>query len=203
MDAALERFPSLQERLKGSIVCSAPRGAVSCHRTLRSVSRGNAALVGDASGSVDAITGEGLSLAFAQAVSLGKAMRRDNLRIYEEEHAELMRPARLMSHALLAMGAAESITTGCITLLRWIPGLFSGLLRLHTRSQHGSSASILEMPPVGTWNPTSKSAIYLSADAGPRMDFDCESYQRADESLKEQQESARWQIAHTSTRSTM
>lgn len=153
MDKALKMFPALRKKLDGSMICSASRGAVSSHRTLRRVSRGHAALVGDASGSVDAITGEGLSLAFAQAVALGEAMRRGDLRIYEQEHESLMRPARLMSHALLTMGAAKPMTTGGIALLRWVPGLFAGLLGLHTRVSPQSSEAVRESSlPTGNFD---------------------------------------------------
>ena len=40
------------------------------------MSRGNVALIGDASGTVDAITGEGLCLAFSQAMVLAECLER-------------------------------------------------------------------------------------------------------------------------------
>ncbi|RRA47218.1 NAD(P)/FAD-dependent oxidoreductase [Acidipila sp. EB88] len=104
MASALEPFPALQALLRNATVCSSPRGAVSVHRSLQRVGRGNVALVGDASGSVDAITGDGLSLAFAQALALPGAFAQGSLASYQRAHAKLLRPARVMSRALLAMG---------------------------------------------------------------------------------------------------
>ena len=50
------------------------RGTPALTRRLERVHRDNVALVGDASGSVDAITGAGLCLAFQQAERLGEAL---------------------------------------------------------------------------------------------------------------------------------
>ena len=49
-------------------------GAVTGTRRLARVYRDKVALIGDASGGVDAITGAGLCLAFQQAEPLGKAL---------------------------------------------------------------------------------------------------------------------------------
>ena len=52
---ALQRFPELKSRLEGAHVSSAERGALTATCKLKRVSRGNVALIGDASGTVDAI----------------------------------------------------------------------------------------------------------------------------------------------------
>ncbi|MCC5691560.1 hypothetical protein, partial [Klebsiella pneumoniae] len=64
-DALLARFPALAERLAGAAPDSAPRGAGPLLRRVRGRVADRFALVGDAAGYVDAVTGEGLSLAFA------------------------------------------------------------------------------------------------------------------------------------------
>ena len=66
MDDALEEFPELCARLKDADLASSKRGAITVTRKLRRVYRDRTVLVGDASGGVDAITGEGLCLAFRQ-----------------------------------------------------------------------------------------------------------------------------------------
>ncbi len=71
---ALRRFPPLLARLEGAPESSEERGAVTASRQLRRVVAGNVALIGDASGSVDAITGEGLCLGFHQALALADAI---------------------------------------------------------------------------------------------------------------------------------
>ena len=53
---------------------------------LSHVCRGSIALVGDASGSVDAITGDGLHLAFLQALALADAFEANDLAAYEAKH---------------------------------------------------------------------------------------------------------------------
>ncbi len=58
-------------------------------RRLHRVTSGNIALIGDASGSVDAITGEGLALCFRQALELAGALKAEDLALYERAHARL------------------------------------------------------------------------------------------------------------------
>jgi len=63
LSSVQERFPELARRLDHATCIGAERGAVTVTRQLKSVHRGAVALVGDASGSVDAITGDGLTWA--------------------------------------------------------------------------------------------------------------------------------------------
>ena len=50
-------------------------GSMSISRNLKRVYKDGLALLGDASGSVDAVTGEGMCLAFKQADALAQALR--------------------------------------------------------------------------------------------------------------------------------
>ncbi|MDP9171711.1 MAG: FAD-dependent monooxygenase, partial [Acidobacteriota bacterium] len=87
---ALERFfPVLRARLAGVEVTSRERGSVTATMRLRTVARANVALIGDASGSVDAITGEGLCLSFRQAELLADAMSSGDLAGYDRAHPRL------------------------------------------------------------------------------------------------------------------
>ena len=149
MRAAVARFPALARRLRGAEPCSSPRGAMTAHRTLRQVQRGRVALVGDASGGVDAITGDGLSLAFLQALALGRALQAGDLRLYQQDHDRLLRPARVMSRALLAMGAHPALTQASMLLLARVPGLFRSLLRLHIQPPFSAPPipGVQENPP--------------------------------------------------------
>ena len=97
--AAVSRFPpaagygdrgvsGITEKTAWRAACrSVERGAVTVSRRLRRVFRGSTVLVGDASGSVDAITGEGLSLSFHHAVALSEALCRGRLAPYQAEHS--------------------------------------------------------------------------------------------------------------------
>ena len=69
-------FRSLNRSLSGVVPSSNERGAVTATSRLKAVVRGNVALIGDASGSVDAITGEGLCQAFQQSEALVECARR-------------------------------------------------------------------------------------------------------------------------------
>jgi flavin-dependent dehydrogenase len=132
MASVLERFPELQARLAGASPCSAARGAVSRHHALARTVQGPIALIGDAGGSVDAITGDGLSLAFLSALALATALITGRLDRYEHAHRRLFYLPGLMSRTLLGMGSHPFATTAAIGLLGHVPYLFSSLLRLHT-----------------------------------------------------------------------
>jgi len=67
-------FPALASRLRGAEVCSRVRGAGPMLQRSRSWVAPRFVLVGDAGGYIDAITGEGLSLAFGGALALGRVI---------------------------------------------------------------------------------------------------------------------------------
>ncbi|MDP3232183.1 MAG: NAD(P)/FAD-dependent oxidoreductase [Myxococcales bacterium] len=73
-DALLSRFPVLAQRLRGAAFDSEPRGAGPLRQGVVRRVKDRFVLVGDAAGYVDAITGEGLSLAFAGAAALGASL---------------------------------------------------------------------------------------------------------------------------------
>jgi flavin-dependent dehydrogenase len=130
--SALEHLPALRARLESATVLSTVRGAVTLHQTLRRTVSGSIALVGDAAGSVDAITGDGLSLAFSSALALGSALVQNQLDSYQAAHRRLHSLPRIMSSTLLGMGAHPVVTTAAMALLGHVPYLFPTLLRLHT-----------------------------------------------------------------------
>ncbi|RXH54409.1 Oxidoreductase [Granulicella sibirica] len=128
---ALACFPELRERLEGAEATSKAKGGLTVTRKLGRVTSGRVALVGDASGSVDAITGEGLNLAFRQAESLVEAVLAGRLERYEEAHRRVMRTARVMSEALLWMDRSAVVRHGAMAGLSNCPWVFRGLLGVH------------------------------------------------------------------------
>src|SRR5207302_223360 len=70
-DEMLARFPALADRLGGAHADSKAVGAGPLLQQVKRMVSGRVLLLGDAAGYVDALTGEGLSLAFAQARVLG------------------------------------------------------------------------------------------------------------------------------------
>jgi flavin-dependent dehydrogenase len=131
---ALPRFPDLARKLAAAEATSRERGGCSVSRCLRRVTKGRVALVGDASGSVDAITGDGITLAFQQAEALAEAFEAGDLNLYEAAHRRIsLRPA-YMGELLLAMDRYPRLRARALRALASRPTLFADLLALHTRS---------------------------------------------------------------------
>ena len=128
LDRALREFPELRRRLQGAEPSGAERGAVTVSRRLRHVFRGHTVLVGDASGSVDAITGEGLSLSFHQAVALAEALCSGELASYQAEHSRLARRPAFVAGMLLSLDRFSWLRRGALRLLAHEPPIFAKLL---------------------------------------------------------------------------
>src|SRR5215472_7231736 len=79
----LSAFPELLARLKGAKPASSERGAITAMHRLKRVYRDNVVLIGDASGGFDAITGDGICLSFQQAFALAKALKANDLHLYQ------------------------------------------------------------------------------------------------------------------------
>jgi flavin-dependent dehydrogenase len=131
LDEALSAFPQLARRLGGSE--SGPRGAITAMRRLHSVCHGRVALIGDASGSVDAITGDGLSLAFRQAEPLAAALEAGDLTLYAAAHRRLFRRPRLMGNLLLLLDRHPAVRRAAVHLFAAHPPLFARMLAAHVQ----------------------------------------------------------------------
>jgi flavin-dependent dehydrogenase len=127
----LSGFPKLAHRLKGAVQSSAERGAVTGMFEQKEVYRGSVALVGDASGSVDAITGEGLSLSFRQAAALADALAEGDLRSYHTAHRRLFRRPRIVGNLLLLLDRRSSLRERTMRALEATPQLFERVLAYH------------------------------------------------------------------------
>ena len=124
-------FPDLAARLAGAQESSRRRGAMTATSRLRHVARGPIALVGDASGMVDAVTGDGITLAVAQARALVDAMAAGNLSLYQRAHARIRRKAAWMAQMILMLDRSAAFQAGAFRALAWRPELFRWLLQLH------------------------------------------------------------------------
>ncbi len=135
LDDALPEFPEVAARLRGAAGAGSERGGVTVSRRLNAVWRGSVALVGDASGSVDAVTGEGLCLLFQQAVALADAMAGGDLKSYGLAHRRIGRRPELMSTLLLALDGRSSLRSGlrarALRAMAARPPLFRELLAAH------------------------------------------------------------------------
>jgi menaquinone-9 beta-reductase len=128
---ALRRFPELRARLEGAEISSSEKGSLTSTSKLRRVSRGNVALIGDASGTVDAITGEGLCLAFSQAMVLADCLRTGDLARYEHEHRRLALRPLLMARLMLTLDGRPRLQRRTLQAFQRRPDIFRRLLELH------------------------------------------------------------------------
>jgi flavin-dependent dehydrogenase len=134
LDEALRQFPEVSARLESAAGATAERGGISATRRLRAVCRDNVALVGDASGSVDAITGEGLCLLFQHAEALGIAMEAGDLAPYAAAHRRLGRRPQWMSDLMLLLDGRRRLRQRAIQTMAANPRDFDRLLAMHVGS---------------------------------------------------------------------
>jgi hypothetical protein len=87
--------------------------------------------VGDASGSVDAVTGDGLALSFSQANSLATALASGDLSTYDVVYRQIGRMPRLMARLLLLMDGKDGLRRRALCTLAAHPLIFSRLLAVH------------------------------------------------------------------------
>ena len=149
LERALPRFPALAEKLRGATPTTKELGDTTSLRVLPAITRGRVALVGDASGTVDAVTGHGLSLSFRQAVPLAEAMKRDDLAQYHCAHKKIVAVPVTMTRLMLLMSGSDWIRSKTIRLFQKTPGLFSRLLAIHTEEMPLSSVGAAEIAGFG------------------------------------------------------
>ena len=131
LEEALLQFPEIMKRLKDASTTTEERGAISAMCSLAKVYRSRYALVGDASGSVDAITGKGLCLAFQQALFLAEALTKESLPHYQTAHRRIVRLPSLMSWLMILMDNHVWLRKRILRALITEPHIFSRLLAAH------------------------------------------------------------------------
>jgi len=130
-DDLFHLFPQVATHLENAVPTTAVRGAVTGTRRLARVYRDNVALVGDASGGVDAITGEGLCLAFQQAEQLGEALTVGDLSLYATAHRRLAQRPHFMSSLMLLLDGRAWLRSRTMQVLATEPEHFARLVALH------------------------------------------------------------------------
>ena len=131
IEQALPLFPDLHARLRTCEPITAERGAFAATHRLKKITRGNVALIGDASGTVDPITGKGVCLAFQQAAALADAFRTDDLSRYQRAHSGIVRRPMLMATLMLTMDRWPRLRTHALRAMEAYPSLFANLLAMH------------------------------------------------------------------------
>jgi flavin-dependent dehydrogenase len=131
LQEALLQFPQLMAHLNGAEPTTPERGAASASRSLKEVYRGRVALIGDASGSVDAITGEGLNQAFQQAPALIAALESGQLASYQSLHRRIARRPAMMAALLLSLDNRTRLRRRVLHILAAEKEIFARLLAMH------------------------------------------------------------------------
>ena len=135
-------FPKLGARLAGAEPLGGARGAISMSSRLAAVTKGSVALLGDASGTVDAITGEGMHLAFRQAAALAEALAAGDLSTYAAAHRRMQKMPQLMARLLLLLDGNERMRRAAFRTLAAVPSLFNGMLAFHVGGRPPSNFSL-------------------------------------------------------------
>jgi flavin-dependent dehydrogenase len=133
-DTLLAHFPSLRERVAGAPAASKDRGAGPLHQRVRAVRQGNLALVGDAAGYLDAITGEGLAVALHESAALTAALAGGDLAPYAAAWKKINRLPDTMTSLMLFLERRPRLRARAIRALAAEPALFSRLLGIHART---------------------------------------------------------------------
>jgi flavin-dependent dehydrogenase len=127
-DAWLARFPGIVSRLGPP--ASAPQGAGPFEQRVTRRVVGRVALVGDAAGFLDPLTGEGVGLGIAAARALVRSLvSEEGIEAYERQWRGLTRRYRFMTATLLRLRRAPILRRRLVPVLQRCPGLFDFALR--------------------------------------------------------------------------
>ena len=127
-DPAMAQFPALRARLAGADWTTEVRGAGPLQQRVAVRVRDRVLLVGDASGYVDALTGEGLRVGLAGAVAAVRAVAAGRPGDYEREWWRLTREYRWLTSSLVGATRAQAVRHALVPAAAALPGVFGGLV---------------------------------------------------------------------------
>jgi flavin-dependent dehydrogenase len=128
LDARLAHFPELAERLAGATAVSATRGAGPLRQDVRRRVAGRVLLVGDAAGYLDALTGEGIGAAVAQASVLSRCLAADRPGDYERAWRRVTRKGWLLTSGLLWSRQQPMLGSRLVPVAARLPWLFTTIV---------------------------------------------------------------------------
>lgn len=128
-DRHFESFGELRDRVAGH-PHGQDRAAGPLRQNVRSRTAGRVLLVGDAAGYIDALTGEGMGLAFGAAELLVDCIVRDRTEEYDRRWRGLTRRYRLLTAALVQASARPVLRRTVVPAAHALPGVFSGIVNL-------------------------------------------------------------------------
>ncbi|MFF1778306.1 NAD(P)/FAD-dependent oxidoreductase [Streptomyces virginiae] len=128
-DVQLARFPVLSERLAAA-AGTPVRGAGPLRQGARVRVAGRVLFVGDAAGYVDALTGEGLTLAVTAAGELVRCVRAGRPQAYEQAWRDLSRSYRALTASLLWARHQPRLAPRIVPLAARLPRVFTRAVNL-------------------------------------------------------------------------
>jgi len=126
--ATISRIPELVDRLASAEPASKLRGAGPLRQGVRTRSIGRVLLVGDAAGYVDALTGEGLRVGFAEAEAAVRAVAVNDPNSYEAEWQRITRSYRWLTGGLLWASSNRRIRPMIVPSAQALPTVFRRLV---------------------------------------------------------------------------
>jgi 2-polyprenyl-6-methoxyphenol hydroxylase-like FAD-dependent oxidoreductase len=153
----LADFPEVAARLAGAETVSTQRGAVTASCKLRNVATNFVALLGDASGSADAITGEGLAISFRQALALADAIHLGSLQSYRRAHRHIGKLPLAMGELMLTLDRWPGLQVRAFRAFAATPIFFQDLLHAHMGQKNLVSVLLRRAPRFG-WSLLTKGA---------------------------------------------
>jgi flavin-dependent dehydrogenase len=127
-EARLAAFPELLDRLADAGPASQVRGAGPMRQNVRRRVYGRVLLVGDASGYVDALTGEGLGVGLAQAEALAGCLAADRPAAYERAWRRASGPAWRFTASLLWSRNQPLLGPRLVPFAQHFPRIFTTLV---------------------------------------------------------------------------
>jgi flavin-dependent dehydrogenase len=124
-DSHFDEFPALKDRVNGHDH-GPDRAAGPLRQKARSRTAGRVLLVGDAAGYIDALTGEGMGLAFGAAELLVNCLVAERPEDYDRQWRRLTRRYRLLTAALVGAGAHAGIRSRIVPAATALPRVFAG-----------------------------------------------------------------------------
>jgi 2-polyprenyl-6-methoxyphenol hydroxylase-like FAD-dependent oxidoreductase len=128
LDTRLAAFPALRERLAGAAAASELRGAGPLRQDVRHRVRGRVLLAGDAAGYLDALTGEGIGAALAQAEALAACLAQDRPGDYESAWLRVTRKSRVLTSGLLWARHQRFLAPRIVPAAQRLPWLFTAIV---------------------------------------------------------------------------
>jgi len=123
----LDAFPALKDRVDG-YAHGPDRAAGPLRQRVRYRRAGRVLLVGDAAGYVDALTGEGLGIAFSGAELLVGCVLADQPADYDSQWRAMSRRYRFLTAAVLRAGAIGPVRSRIVPAASRFPMVFSALV---------------------------------------------------------------------------